>query len=134
MAFNKYNQPQQNNFLDVDAEDFEINPHRYANKIIDGIIEAPIKALENNKSFDDGLMAYTIYVEMLETLARANHWIGNAKDDYQELVTKKLAEEKVNLDFEKIMVRKDAKISKIKFEFLLEKILNTRAKEKDVIV
>lgn len=134
MAFNKYNQPQQNNFLDVDAEDFEINPHRYANKIIDGIIEAPIKALENNKSFDDGLMGYTIYVEMLETLARANHWIGNEKDNYQELVSKKLAEEKANLDAEKNMIRKDAKISKIKFEFLLEKILNTRAKEKDVIV
>lgn len=134
MAFNKYNQPQQNNFLDVDAEDFEINPHRYANKIIDGIIEAPIKALENNKSFDDGLMAYTIYVEMLETLARANHWIGNVKDDYQEQLSKKLEEQKGTLDAEKNVIRKDSKISKIKFELLMEKILNTRAKEKDVIV
>lgn len=119
-----------NSGTDIESEDaYEINPTVYANQIIKGIIEAPIKALEGGKPFDEGLYSYTLGVENLELLCRANHWIGGEHDTYDEDLKKKVLEMKADLDKENVMARKDAKISKIKFELLLTRILDTRMKE-----
>lgn len=128
MAWNNYGKGNQG--MDFESDDaYEINPTKYANSIIQGIIDAPVKALENNKSFDEGLMAYTLGVENLELLCRANKWINGPGDDYEVKLKEKKLEIQKDLDAEKVLPRRDAKISKIKFELLFSRILDTRMKE-----
>lgn len=125
-----WNQNRNNSSSDFESDDaYEINPTKYANQIIQGIIDAPIKALENGKQFDEGLYAYTLGVENLELLCRANKWIGGDGDNYDASLKEKLLKIKTELDNEKVVARRDAKISKIKYELLLTRILDTRMKE-----
>lgn len=134
MAWNNYNK-QGATGEGFEADDaYEINPTLYANRIIQGIIDAPLKALEGNKPFDEGLFSYTLGVETLELLCRANHWIGGEGDQYDTKLKEKIALMKSELDAEKVYARRDAKISKIKFELLLTRILDTRMKEGDIKV
>lgn len=127
MAWNNSNRTA---ISDVEIEDsFEINPSVYANRIIGGVIDAPIKALEGNKTFNEGLYAYVMGIQTLELLCRANLWIGGVGDDYDKILVERIASIKTEIDAEKIPVRRDAKISKIKFELLLQRILETRTKE-----
>lgn len=127
MPFHNYQKAGSSDFDSDEA--YEINPTVYANQIIRGIIEAPTKALENNKPFDEGLYVYTLGVENLELLCRANHWIGRDGDTYEKELTDKINKIIKEIEAEKVMARKDAKISKIKFELLLTRILDTRMKE-----
>lgn len=128
MAWGNYGKTNQS--TDFESDDaYEINPTKYANQIIQGIIDAPIKALENGKPFDEGLYAYTLGVENLELLCRANNWVGGPGDNYKVELKAKLDEIKTELDNEKVLARRDAKISKIKYELLLTRILETRMKE-----
>jgi len=109
-------------------ENGRIDANHYAHLMIVQTLTIMGRTLEAGKSIQDGLMAYSINVENLETVCYANDWIDEENSARYAEVTKNFFEINNITDSQKMAIDTQYKLSRKKLEFLLKEVLSNQMK------
>lgn len=127
------NRPMKNSYAE-ERKFYEVNPDKYIDMAIQNCLNAIPKALEANRPMADGLFAFRMSVDSLESLCIAKKTIKPSTPElpsgYFEVLEEKIKE--LPSDLEKNM--KEARIADIKFRLLLSKTFDAKRISKTFVI